>query len=124
MAVFKVTAAAVVAKVEDARREVYFYRGAVLPPIVSEAEARRLVAIGLVAEIEVKAAPAPAEPVAEPVVEPVAEPVADPAPVEDEPKFEAMNLAQLREYAEAHNVALNGARSKAEIVAAIKTAQV
>ena len=57
MAKFTVTAPAVVAKVTDHRGEAYFYRGAVLPPAVSEEEARKLVARGLVAESGVPAKP-------------------------------------------------------------------
>ncbi len=135
MAEFKVTAAAVVAKVEDARREVYFYRGAVLPPIVSEAEARRLVAVGLVAEItDGPSAPEPQTPppgnasgdgkALDPSgdggapVEPQTPPAGDGAEVD----IDGLTVAQLRDYAKAHEIALNGAISKDDLRAVIKAA--
>lgn len=58
MARYRVTAAAVVARVDGPRREVYLYRGVTLPAEVPADEAARLVERGLVAEVQ-------------PVVEPV-----------------------------------------------------
>ena len=54
MARYRVTAAAVVARVDGPRREVYLYRGATLPAEVPADEAARLVERGLVAEVPVK----------------------------------------------------------------------
>jgi len=50
---YRVTAGCVVAKVASDTGEGYFYQGAVLPDGVSQQEKERLVAIGLVAEIDV-----------------------------------------------------------------------
>lgn len=52
MARYRVTAAAVVARVDGPRREVYLYRGATLPAEVPADEAARLVERGLVAEVQ------------------------------------------------------------------------
>lgn len=72
MARYRVTAAAVVAKVDDQRREVYLYRNTTLPPAVSVTEAERLVRRGLAVKLEApepeeapgaaEAAPAPDKP--------------------------------------------------------------
>ena len=58
MARYRVTAAAVVARVDGPRREVYLYRGATLPAEVPADEAARLVERGLVAEVQPVAEPA------------------------------------------------------------------
>lgn len=50
------------------------------------------------------------------------EAVEEPEAVEDMEFLEAMKLDALKEYASANNIALNGARTKSAIIAAIKTA--
>ena len=51
---FRVVAAAAVARVPGPRREVYIYRGSLLPAEVEAAESARLVKRGLVVEVPVK----------------------------------------------------------------------
>lgn len=82
MARYRVTAAAVVAKVDDQRREVYLYRNMTLPPAVSVTEAERLVRRGLAVKLE---APEPEE-------APAAAEAADDAP-ESEKKPQARKPA-------------------------------
>lgn len=66
---FRVVAAAAVARVPGPRREVYVYRGSLLPVEVDAAESARLVKRGLVVEVapaedapETEEAPEPAKP--------------------------------------------------------------
>lgn len=51
---FRVVAAAAVARVPGPRREVYIYRGSLLPAEVEAAESARLVKRGLVVEVPVE----------------------------------------------------------------------
>lgn len=110
MSSYRVTAAAVVVKVSDQRRQVYVYRGATLPTTLAEGEAERLIKRGMIAEA------APPTPVAEPEV----------APVEggdgDVLDLDAMTVADLVEYAAASEIDLGGATRKADILATIQAA--
>lgn len=114
VAKYKVKAPAVVARVDDPRRQVYLYRGATLPPAVSDEEARRLVRRGLVVEVVevVEVAPAPAPPATDGDID-----------AGEGADLEGMTVDDLREYAAVSDIDLNGATRKADIIAAIRAAE-
>ncbi len=112
----KVTAAAVVVKVDDPRKQVYLYRGATVPPEARAGEAERLVKRGL-ARVDAPAArPAPA---AEP--EPKGE---EPAYVEesvvvenDADSLDGLTVAQLKAHLTALGIPFDGVTAKADLLA-------